>query len=164
MTSDVTQADDPSDADLLPLGYAPGFYMGRCQDCTSEQKRDGRMQAKRAWRCREHAVAAWNTRTLADREPVEADHIPSAGEKVEAFSRSTDPAPDVFGEWVIPATEPIDVAELVKDAARYRWLRDKSVPPHNFYISVPDEFAEAKYQPIDVDAYIDAAIAKHGER
>ncbi|SMD03748.1 hypothetical protein [Novosphingobium sp. B1] len=46
------------------------------------------------------------------------------------------------------------------DAARYRWLRDHSVPPHNFYISVPDEFHGVKFKPSDVDAYIDAAIAK----
>ena len=44
------------------------------------------------------------------------------------------------------------------DAKRYRWLRDTSVPPHNFYISTPDEFAGTRYKPQDVDAYIDAAI------
>ncbi|MGQ2942954.1 MAG: hypothetical protein ACT6Q7_03015 [Blastomonas fulva] len=48
------------------------------------------------------------------------------------------------------------------DAARYRWLRDVSTPPHNFYISVPDEFADERYKPQDVDAYIDAAIAALG--
>ena len=46
-----------------------------------------------------------------------------------------------------------------KDAARYRWLRDHSCPPHNFYISVPDEFHEVRYSPTEVDAYIDAALA-----
>lgn len=50
-------------------------------------------------------------------------------------------------------------ADVARDAARYRWLRDKSVPPHNFYISVPDEFHGVRYQPGEVDAYIDAAIA-----
>ena len=45
------------------------------------------------------------------------------------------------------------------DAARYRWLRDHSCPPHNFYISVPDEFHGIRYTLQDVDAYIDAAIA-----
>lgn len=44
------------------------------------------------------------------------------------------------------------------DAARYRWLRDDSCPPHNFYVSVPDKFHGVKYAPADVDAYIDAAI------
>ena len=48
-------------------------------------------------------------------------------------------------------------ARLREDAHRYRWLRDHSVPPHNFYISVPDEFSGVKYSPNDVDAYIDAA-------
>lgn len=46
------------------------------------------------------------------------------------------------------------------DAARYRWLRDHSCPPHNFYISVPDEFHGVHYTPSEVDEYIDAAIAK----
>lgn len=45
-----------------------------------------------------------------------------------------------------------------RDAARYRWLRDKSEPPHNFYISVPVEFHDVRYKPHDVDAYIDDAI------
>jgi hypothetical protein len=47
---------------------------------------------------------------------------------------------------------------LRRDAERYRWLRDASVPPHNFYISVPDEFHGVRYQSSEVDAYIDAAI------
>ena len=49
-----------------------------------------------------------------------------------------------------------------KDAGRYRWLRDKSVPPHNFDLSVPVEFDGIRYTPQEVDAAIDAAIgAKH---
>jgi hypothetical protein len=48
-------------------------------------------------------------------------------------------------------------ASLNKDAGRYRWLRDKSVPPHQFYISVPIEFKDEKFTPQDVDAAIDAA-------
>lgn len=51
-------------------------------------------------------------------------------------------------------------AALEADAARYRWLRDVSVPPHNFYLSVPNEFAGIRYQAHEVDAYIDAAILK----
>lgn len=49
-----------------------------------------------------------------------------------------------------------------RDAARYRWLRDVSVPPHNFYISVPVEFHGVRYTPAEVDAGIDAAIASQG--
>lgn len=45
------------------------------------------------------------------------------------------------------------------DAARYRWLRDESEPPHNFYISVPVEFHGIRYKPHEVDASIDAALA-----
>ncbi|TDS74376.1 hypothetical protein [Comamonas sp. JUb58] len=50
-------------------------------------------------------------------------------------------------------------AETIKKAARYEWLRDISVPPHNFYLSVPEEFGGVKYAPAEVDAEIDAAIA-----
>lgn len=49
---------------------------------------------------------------------------------------------------------------LEADASRYRWLRDHSCPPHNFYIGVPDEFHGIRYSPSEVDAYIDAAITK----
>lgn len=45
-----------------------------------------------------------------------------------------------------------------QDAQRYRWLRDKSVPPHIFYISVPCEYESVKFSPSEVDAYIDSAI------
>ena len=53
-----------------------------------------------------------------------------------------------------------EVQALRADAMRYRWLRDVSVPPHNFYLSVPVEFDGVKYARAEVDAYIDAAIAK----
>ena len=55
-------------------------------------------------------------------------------------------------------------SDVVRDAERYRWLRDASVPPHNFYIGVPDEFHGVRYLPSEVDAYIDAAIAAQGEK
>jgi hypothetical protein len=59
-----------------------------------------------------------------------------------------------------PAPVPeADFGNIAKDAERYRWLRDKSEPPHNFYLSVPVEFHGVRYQPHEVDAYIDAAIA-----
>ncbi len=55
-------------------------------------------------------------------------------------------------------------ARMKQDAERYRWLRDVSVPPHNFYLSVPEEFAGVRYAPTEVDAAIDAAIdALRGE-
>lgn len=56
--------------------------------------------------------------------------------------------------------EAVPPTHVQADAERYRWLRDKSVPPHNFYISVPEEFHGVRYQPHEVDAYIDAAIAQ----
>lgn len=48
--------------------------------------------------------------------------------------------------------------EIIKNSKRYVWLRDISVPPHNFYLSVPVEFADVKYSPQEVDAAIDAAL------
>lgn len=56
----------------------------------------------------------------------------------------------------VSATTPTAIEQ---DAARYRWLRDRSVPPHNFYIAVPDEFHDTRYTPQEVDAAIDAAIS-----
>jgi len=50
-------------------------------------------------------------------------------------------------------------AATLADAERYRWLRDHSVPPHNFYLSVPEEFKDERYTPQQVDAAIDACIA-----
>ena len=52
-----------------------------------------------------------------------------------------------------------EIERLRANAARYEWLRDCSCPPHNFYISVPDEFAGTRYTPDEVDTYIDAARA-----
>lgn len=57
-----------------------------------------------------------------------------------------------------PIHAPSDQEKL--DAARYRWLRDHSCPPHNFYISVPAEFSGVRYSPSDVDGYIDDARAR----
>lgn len=54
------------------------------------------------------------------------------------------------------------LAGALVDAERYRWLRDKSVPPHNFYISVPVEFHGVRYSPQEVDAAIDAALSGSG--
>ncbi len=51
-----------------------------------------------------------------------------------------------------------EVTDDARDAARYRWLRDVSVPPHNFYLSVPIEFDGVRYTRAEVDAEIDAAI------
>lgn len=52
-----------------------------------------------------------------------------------------------------------DQAQSRADAARYRWLRDYSCPPHQFYISVPDEFHGVRFSPPEVDEYIDRARA-----
>lgn len=52
-----------------------------------------------------------------------------------------------------------EIERLKTDAARYQWLRDRSCPPHNFYISVPDEFSGVRYASHEVDAYIDQARA-----
>lgn len=60
--------------------------------------------------------------------------------------------------WGATEAEPVRVpVDVQRDAERYRWLRDVSVPPHNLYLSVPDEFDGVRYAPAEVDAYIDAA-------
>jgi len=79
-----------------------------------------------------HPIDAWNTRA-SDAEITRLTEALRAAEEREKVLRD--------------------------DADRYRWLRDHSCPPHNFYISVPDEFAGTRYAPDEVDAYIDAARA-----
>ena len=57
-------------------------------------------------------------------------------------------------------------ANDAENAARYIWLRDHSVPPHKFYISVPDEYTDAVFKPAEVDAYIYQArkgMNQHGK-
>ena len=75
-------------------------------------------------------------------------------------------ADSAWDAWQAARAQPAQAgpSDVVRDAERYRWLRDASVAPHNFYISVPDEFHGVKYQPGEVDAYIDAAIAAQGEK
>lgn len=65
--------------------------------------------------------------------------------------------PEAATNKAMPSLE--EVERTMKDAARYRWLRDVSVPPHNFYLSVPDEFKDDRYTPQQVDAAIDAALS-----
>lgn len=50
------------------------------------------------------------------------------------------------------------IEQLERDAQRYRWLRDVSCSPHQFYVSVPEEFAEVRFSREEVDAYIDSAM------
>lgn len=65
-------------------------------------------------------------------------------------------ATEVMSIGIAVETAPKEVLEA--EAARYRWLRDVSVPPHNFYLSVPVEFHGVRYTPAEVDAAIDAAM------
>lgn len=57
-----------------------------------------------------------------------------------------------------------EIEALRKDAARYRWLRDKSESVHSFYLSVPIWFSNIHFQRKDVDIAIDAAIAEDGRQ
>lgn len=57
------------------------------------------------------------------------------------------------------AADKARIAELEKDAARYRWLRDKSQSFHSFYLSVPAWMANVSINQDRVDQSIDAAIA-----
>ncbi|WP_155524740.1 hypothetical protein [Delftia acidovorans] len=76
-----------------------------------------------------------------------------------AGSRNLQLEPADVSGWSNRLAAPAAPAVDAQDAARYRWLRDTSVPPHNFYLSVPDEFKDERYSPREVDAAIDAAIA-----
>lgn len=50
--------------------------------------------------------------------------------------------------------------QLEKDAARYRWLRDKSEAVHQFYLSTPIWFTGVKFSKENVDSTIEAAMGK----
>jgi hypothetical protein len=52
------------------------------------------------------------------------------------------------------------IEQLECDARRYKWLRDSSCPPHQFYISVPEEYSGVKFKAEEVDAYIDLAMGE----
>src|SRR5690606_9068767 len=47
---------------------------------------------------------------------------------------------------------------LRKEAERYRWLRDKSVSLHSFYLSTPMWMTGVRFRPENVDSTIDAAM------
>lgn len=145
-------------ADLIPLSallsLPSGFYNGRWIDCDS--------MAALVEDCVRMAPPQ------AQPAPVQAE--PVADEQIKAVFLAngftikeglTDLKPYVYQaarallQLAAPQAQPADAL----DAARYRWLRDISVPPHNFYLSVPDEFGGVKYAPVEVDAAIDAAIA-----
>ncbi|WP_122722392.1 hypothetical protein [Pseudomonas viridiflava] len=50
--------------------------------------------------------------------------------------------------------------QLERDAERYRWLRDRSVSIHQFYLSTPIWFTGVKFSKENVDSTIDAAMGK----
>ena len=105
-----------------------------------------------------HGPLSW--RELVERDKQKSED--ARGQiKRAAMPVQADPVAELRAE-ITRLTEALRAAEerekeLRSDAERYHWLRDHSCPPHNFYISVPDEFAGQRYAPDDVDAYIDAA-------
>ncbi|MBA1366947.1 hypothetical protein [Burkholderia gladioli] len=126
---------------------------------------------------REEAIAAWNSASPAPAIPAEKP-TPTAWVRFRSDGGFEGPIMDsdermcdtrrTCGAWMplyldAPA---ISESEDARDAARYRWLRDVSVPPHNFYLSVPVEFDGVRYTRAEVDAAIDAAIdaARKGEK
>lgn len=50
--------EDAIPDDLRPWGWAEGHYWINCNDCPEETRFNG-MGAKRSYRCKEHAIAAW---------------------------------------------------------------------------------------------------------
>ena len=111
-----------------------------------------------------HQVNRWAANVQTAQQPHELDAEQAA--KLAAYFAAANPA--AIAELLAALdAQAVEVASLRADAERYRWLRDKSVPPHNFYLSVPIEFDGVRYTPDEVDAGIDAARAsltgaKHG--
>lgn len=71
------------------------------------------------------------------------------------YGKSADPL------WtpLVPAAAPVAALDDARDAARYRWLRDKSEPAIcAFYLSVGKAFDGVKFNQTTVDKAIDAQI------
>lgn len=96
-------------------------------------------------------AAAWSLMEIA--------HDPCAGFDEFCQALAHHAAAAVAQRDAVIAELRAKLTEEQADAARYHWLRDNSVPPHNFYISVPDEFRGVRYSQQEVDAYIDEARA-----
>lgn len=95
---------------------------------------------------------------IGEREPS-SQHAAAVRGRIADFQRFAAEHPDRM-KWPDTAATAAAPTQEAEDAARYRWLRDVSVPPHNFYLSVPDEFKDERYTPAQVDAAIDAARAR----
>lgn len=100
--------------------------------------------------------------TLRQHIESTADEIARLQAECEALRKDAEigarwKADSSLEKW-FPITDE-NMKALEKDAARYRWLRDVSTPPHNFYLSVPIEFDGVRYTPHEVDAAIDAALS-----
>ena len=115
-------------------GSAIGIECASLEDCPGRAQTDvypkGREDA---------AIRAWNSREQADLTDA---HIAV-----------------ITLETELSATK-AELEKATKDAARYRWLRDKS-EPHKcaLYMSVGEAFKDVKFTRLTVDTAIDDAIA-----
>lgn len=130
--------------------------------------------ANQKWELGEEACKFLINMLMADSEEItrigfQVGFIKCDDEKIEHGLLVYDAEYPEEGATILAESEPAPAVAVTQqdqnDAARYRWLRDNSVPPHNFYLSVTDEFAEVRYTQQEVDSYIDTAIAaaKGGE-
>lgn len=72
----------PTDADLLPFGYAPGDYLIKCRRCPVDVPKDVRLTHrvdKYATCCRTCAVEAWEQRQRIEEAPLVCDFPDMAG-------------------------------------------------------------------------------------
>lgn len=96
------QTGEPTDADLLAVGYAPGGYMSACRDCGST----GWDADKWATRCRPCAVIAWNRRS----EPRGDSPLGFASALASGGNRDPEPS------------SAADVVAKLRKQARYHYM------------------------------------------
>jgi hypothetical protein len=100
-----------------------------------------------------------------------ARNAQAAWEAAQALHSTGDDARDAELYALLPGTYYMDppdggsptliemLGKMAKDAARYRWLRDKSVKVQcGFYLSVGEALHKIRFEPQTVDNSIDAAI------
>ncbi len=110
----------PAPEDLRPWGYAPGNYVFKCQNCPPDLSMHDRMSKrgdKRAWRCREHAIAARDAAPVA----IEALTTPPARSYADAIEDAAKVADD-YALGALEGGEPLIEATAETIAAAIRLL------------------------------------------
>ena len=140
---EVTPPDD-----LRPWGWADGHYWINCCDCPDNTKFNG-VGAKRSYRCKDHAIAAWRA-SLATRPTPSSDRVDQALELVDKVVAALKADTDCRGRGRFNAATMIAEALAAKDAelaealARVRVL-DEALDDCVYALASADVFIRDKH-------------------